>query len=154
MRTLSYPLVFGLIGLVSFSYALDDIYDQSGYQRPGQLLDPSEWQKPGRAYNENQMPGRPTDPTEYGLPGRKELPGENTQLRYEIDRQISLSIQDALKEGGSFSARFSQIYPIVSQGIVTLNGVVSREKDKQDAVLRVQRISGVRYVNDQIIIQP
>ncbi len=148
-------LSFGITILSVFFYnhgVHGDFVDQSGYQRPGKAIDKSEYQLPGRPYDENQMPGSPGDPTEYGLPGRKELPGQNTRLREDIDRRILLNIQDELREGGSYSARFSNVYPVVHDGIVTLNGKVDTQMDKIEAEARARRVDGIRYINNQIIV--
>jgi len=143
-----------IVCLISISASgFGQFEDRSGYQRPGKAIDPSEYQMPGRGYYENQMPGRPSDPTEYNLPGRGQLPGQDTRFSPEIDRRVLLDIQDALREGGSFSERFTNVYPQVNEGLVTLFGTVPSEMDKQDAYMRVSRIRGIRYINNQIIVQ-
>lgn len=150
ISTLSILAISSLVNHKLYSYT-----EYSGSQMPGQPINPSEYHLPGRPYDdyENQMPGKPIDPTDWGLPGRGELPGQNTSFSPEYDSRLSLRIQDALSEGRSYGARFSNVYPVVHKGFVTLRGYVATEADKNDAQTRAQRVSGIQGLNNQIMVQ-
>jgi hyperosmotically inducible periplasmic protein len=88
-------------------------------------------------------------PERGGRPGGggPQAPG---QAETEADRTLNQKIRQALSEDESLSSNAKNVRAAISNGIVTLRGMVNNEKERQELVNKVKSITGVRNVNSQL----
>jgi osmotically-inducible protein OsmY len=76
------------------------------------------------------------------------------QAKSEADRTMNQSIRKALTADSSLAASTKNVHFSTDNGKVTLHGTVPTEKDKKDIEAKVEKMSGVKDVDNQLQIAP
>lgn len=72
----------------------------------------------------------------------------------EADRTLNQQIRQALSEDTALAAAAQSVFIITDNGEVTLHGSVATEKEKADINAKVQQVSGVRKLKNQLQMSP
>lgn len=72
------------------------------------------------------------------------------QADNETDRNITQRIRQHLLEDDRLSPNAKNIRIMTVNGVVTLRGTVNNEKERHDVLEKVQSVSGVRSIDNQI----
>jgi len=67
-------------------------------------------------------------------------------------QQMGSKIQDSLH--GTFSTKYNNVTASFNNGVVTLQGTVATQEDKNDLEQKVSKMDGVQSVNNQVTVQP
>src|SRR5262245_3217110 len=76
------------------------------------------------------------------------------QAKSEADRTMNQDIRKALNSDSSLSASAKNVHFSTDNGKVTLHGTVPTEKDKKDIEAKVEKMTGVKDVDNQLQIAP
>jgi hypothetical protein len=76
------------------------------------------------------------------------------QAKSEADRTLNQNIHQTLNTDSSLSASAKNVHFDTDNGKVTLRGTVPTEKDKKDLEAKVEKMSGVKDVDNQLQIAP
>ena len=76
------------------------------------------------------------------------------QAKSETDRTLNQNIRQTLNTDSSLSASAKNVHFDTDNGKVTLRGTVPTEKDKKDLAAKVEKMSGVKDVDNQLQIAP
>ena len=76
------------------------------------------------------------------------------QAKSEADRTLNQNIRQALSADTSLSASAKNVHFNTENGKVTLQGTVPTEKDKKDIEAKVEKITGVKDVDNQLQLAP
>lgn len=74
------------------------------------------------------------------------------QAENEMDRTITQRIRQALMDDDTLSMNAKNIRVITSNGTVTLKGTVNSEREKNEVARKIQSMSGVKGVVNQLEI--
>lgn len=72
----------------------------------------------------------------------------------EADRTLNQNIRQALMADSSLGASSKNVHFKTDNGKVTLHGTVATEKDKKDIEAKVEKMTGVKDVDNQLQIGP
>jgi len=96
-----------------------------------------------------------------GTMGSSTVPGGSAgmgaatdQAKSETDRTLNQNIRQTLNTDTSLSASAKNVHFDTDNGKVTLRGTVPTEKDKKDLEAKVEKMSGVKDVDNQLQIAP
>jgi osmotically-inducible protein OsmY len=78
----------------------------------------------------------------------------NDQGVTEADRSLNSQIRSAFNADSSLRASASSVNLSSDDGVVTLNGTVATEKEKTDLENRLERMTGVKRVENKLQISP
>ncbi|HEV8713930.1 MAG TPA: BON domain-containing protein [Candidatus Binatia bacterium] len=76
------------------------------------------------------------------------------QAKSETDRTLNQNIHLALNADSALSASAKNVHFNTDNGKVTLKGTVPTEKDKKDIEAKVEKMTGVKDVDNQLQIAP
>lgn len=76
------------------------------------------------------------------------------QAKSEADRTLNQNIHQALNADAALSASAKNVHFNTDNGKVTLRGTVPTEKDKKDIEAKVEKMTGVKDVDNQLQIAP
>lgn len=76
------------------------------------------------------------------------------QAKSEADRTLNQNIHQALSADTALSASAKNVHFNTDNGKVTLQGTVPTEKDKKDIEAKVEKMTGVKDVDNQLQIAP
>jgi len=93
--------------------------------------------------------------------GSSAMPGSSAgmsattdQAKSEADRTLNQNIRQALSADTSLSTSAKNVHFNTENGKVTLQGTVPTEKDKKDIEAKVEKITGVKDVDNQLQLAP
>lgn len=72
----------------------------------------------------------------------------------EADRTLNENIRQALTSDSSLGASSKNVHFSTNNGKVTLHGTVATEKEKKDLEAKVEKMTGVKDVDNQLQIAP
>jgi len=75
------------------------------------------------------------------------------ELEKDADKALSDQVRAALKGDAALATASKDVTVASAEGTVILRGFVQSGQDKNDILLRVRRVPGVLYVNDQIQVR-
>jgi osmotically-inducible protein OsmY len=76
------------------------------------------------------------------------------QATTEADRALNQRIRQALTADSSLGSTIERVHLSTENGEVTLRGAIATEKEKADIAAKVQQITGVKKVNNQLQMAP
>jgi len=76
------------------------------------------------------------------------------QAKSEADRTLNRNIRQGLSADTALSASAKNVHFTTDNGKVTLQGTVPTEKDKKDIQAKVEKMTGVKDVDNQLQIAP
>ena len=76
------------------------------------------------------------------------------QAKSEADRTLNQNIHQALSADSALAASAKNVHFNTDNGKVTLQGTVPTEKDKKDIEAKVEKMTGVKDVDNQLQIAP
>lgn len=76
------------------------------------------------------------------------------QAKSEADRALNQNIRQSLSADFSLSASAKNVHFSTDNGKVTLHGTVPTEKDKKDIEAKIEKMTGVKDVDNQLQIAP
>jgi osmotically-inducible protein OsmY len=76
------------------------------------------------------------------------------QAKSEADRTMNQNIRQTLNTDSALSASAKNVHFDTDNGKVILRGTVPTEKDKKDIEAKVEKMSGVKDVDNQLQIAP
>jgi osmotically-inducible protein OsmY len=79
---------------------------------------------------------------------------ESDQAMTEADKNLNNRIRSALSSDSSLRGAGQNFSLHSDNGVVTLNGTVATEKDKSDLENKIQRMTGVSRVDNNLQIAP
>jgi len=115
---------------------------------------------PGSTHPGSSTMGSPAAPGgstmgSSAAPGGTAGMGASTdQAKSEADRTLNQNIHQTLNTDSSLSASAKNVHFDTDNGKVTLRGTVPTEKDKKDLEAKVEKMSGVKDVDNQLQIAP
>ena len=74
----------------------------------------------------------------------------NSQIESEADRNVTQAIRQSLLDDATLSIDAKNIKIITKNGVVTLRGPVSSEKEKSDIGKKAKDAAGVKTVDNQL----
>lgn len=95
-----------------------------------------------------QLPKETATPDAAPQPKAEAVPAVSA-----ADRALNQKVRDALA-GGFFTSGYESIQSTARKGVVSLNGSVASEKDRQIILNRIRRVDGVTNITDQITVEP
>lgn len=115
---------------------------------------------PSGSTSHDAMPSSPGS-THPGTMGSPTTPGSSAgmsattdQAKSEADRTLNQNIHQALNADSALSASAKNVHFNTDNGKVTLQGTVPTEKDKKDIEAKVEKITGVKDVDNQLQLAP
>lgn len=99
---------------------------------------------------------RSTPPSSSAGMGASEQVGRamGDQATTEADRALNQRIRQSLSADSSLGTTAEKVHLTTENGEVTLQGTVATEKEKADIAAKVQQISGVKKVDNQLQMAP
>lgn len=126
----------------------------SGSHDPAMPSSPGSTHPGGSTMGSSATPGSSTMGSST-VPGSSASMGAATdQAKSETDRTLNQNIRQTLNTDSSLSASAKNVHFDTDNGKVTLRGTVPTEKDKKDLEAKVEKMSGVKDVDNQLQIAP
>ena len=111
--------------------------------------DPGMPSSPGSSHPGSSSMGSPAAPgSSAGLSAMTD------QAKSEADRTLNQNIRQTLNADSALSASAKNVHFSTANGKVTLQGTVPTEKDKKDIEAKVEKMTGVKDVDNQLQIAP
>jgi osmotically-inducible protein OsmY len=94
----------------------------------------------------------PNNTRRNGRDRNEETQTAENQSENEANRTITQNIRDALRADDSLSTNAKNVKIITKQGMVTLQGPVKNEQEKNAIEAKAKRVTGVKNVDNQLEI--
>jgi len=98
--------------------------------------------------------GSSTTPGSSAPAGSMGMGASSDQAKSEADRTLNQNIHQALSADSVLAASAKNVHFNTDNGKVTLQGTVPTEKDKKDIEAKVEKMTGVKDVDNQLQIAP
>jgi osmotically-inducible protein OsmY len=108
----------------------------------------------GSTMGSSAAPGGSTMGSSTAPGGTAGMGAATDQAKSEADRTLNQNIHQTLNTDSSLSASAKNVHFDTDNGKVTLRGTVPTEKDKKDLEAKVEKMSGVKDVDNQLQIAP
>jgi osmotically-inducible protein OsmY len=108
----------------------------------------------GSTMGSSAAPGGSTMGSSAAPGGTAGMGAATDQAKSEADRTLNQNIHQTLNTDSSLSASAKNVHFDTDNGKVTLRGTVPTEKDKKDLEAKVEKMSGVKDVDNQLQIAP
>lgn len=112
---------------------------------------------PSGATGSSKSMGSTSSPSSMGASGSAGATGMSAaadKATTEADRTLNQNIRQALTSDSSLGSASKNVHFDTNNGKVTLHGTVATEKEKKDLEAKVEKMTGVKDVDNQLQIAP
>jgi osmotically-inducible protein OsmY len=125
-----------------------------GSHDPAMPSSPGSTHPGGSTMGSSATPGSSTMGSSTVPGGSAGMGAATDQAKSEADRTLNQNMRQTLNTDSSLSASAKNVHFDTDNGKVTLRGTVPTEKDKKDLEAKVEKMSGVKNVDNQLQIAP